>query len=77
MNAHKFKTLDVRPLIAGGVEPLPEIRQRIAALTPGNGLTLIAPFMPAPLIELLRSEGFESTMEHRQDGSWVINFWRD
>lgn len=77
MSALKFKTFDVRPLLASGLEPLPEIRQRVAALTPGHGLTLIAPFMPAPLIELLKSEGFESTMEHRQDGSWMINFWRE
>ncbi|MBI3886500.1 MAG: DUF2249 domain-containing protein [Opitutae bacterium] len=76
MSAPKFKTFDVRPLLASGVEPLPEIRKRVDALEAGHGLTLIAPFMPAPLIELLKSEGFESTMEHRHDGSWSINFWR-
>ena len=76
MSAPKFKTFDVRPLLASGVEPFPEIRKRVTALTPGTGLTLLAPFMPAPLIELLKSEGFESTMERRHDGAWAVNFWR-
>jgi hypothetical protein len=38
-------------------------------------VTIIAPFMPAPLIELLKGEGFKSTIERRQDGAWAVNFW--
>ena len=72
----KFKTFDVRPMIARGVEPLPEIRARINALAPGEGLSVIAPFLPSPLIEKLANEGFQSRVE-RQVGSWVTFFWRD
>ena len=32
MAAHKFKTLDVRPILAKGVEPLSKIRESIDAL---------------------------------------------
>ena len=77
MSATKFKTFDVRPLLARGEEPLSQIRARIDALGAGQGLTVVAPFLPAPLIELLRSEGFASSMEHRADGAWAVNFWRD
>ena len=77
MPATKFKTFDVRPLLANGEEPLSLIRARVDALAAGCGITIIAPFMPAPLIELLRSEGFSSTIEHRQDGAWSVNFWRE
>lgn len=77
MNSPKFKTFDVRPLLARGEEPISLIRARVDALTPGHGLTVIAPFMPAPLIELLKSEGFQTTMEHSADGSWSVNFWRE
>jgi len=77
MSATKFKTLDVRPAIARGDEPFGAIRARVDALTPGHGLTVIAPFLPAPLIEILKSEGFASSMEHRADGGWAVNFWRD
>ena len=77
MSSPKFKTFDVRPNLARGEEPFPLIRGRVDALKAGEGVTIIAPFMPAPLIELLRSEGFQSTLEHRQDGAWAVNFWRE
>lgn len=72
-----FNTLDVRPNLARGEEPLPLIRSRVNALTPGHGVTIIAPFMPAPLIELLKSEGFQATIERRHDGAWAVSFWRE
>ena len=77
MSALKFKILDVRPVIARGDEPFGTIRARVDALEPGHGLTVIAPFLPAPLIERLKSEGFASSMEHRADGGWSVNFWRE
>jgi hypothetical protein len=72
-----FKPFDVRPHLARGEEPFPLIRARVDALRPDEGVTVIAPFMPAPLIELLRSEGFASTIERRHDGAWAVNFWRE
>lgn len=77
MSAPKFKSFDVRPNLVRGEEPFPLIRVRVNALKAGEGVTIIAPFMPAPLIELLKSEGFQSTMEHRTDGAWAVNFWRE
>ena len=77
MSSPKFKIFDVRPLLARGEEPISLIRARVDALPPGHGLTVIAPFLPAPLIELLMSEGFQSTMERCADGSWSVNFWRE
>jgi uncharacterized protein (DUF2249 family) len=77
MKAPKFMSLDVRPMLARGEEPFDAIRARVDALAPGQGLTVIAPFMPAPLIEVLKSEGFASSMERRADGGWTVNFWRD
>ena len=77
MTSPKFKTLDVRSAIARGEEPFPVIRAQVDKLVAGQGLTVIAPFLPAPLIELLKSEGFQSTMERRGDGAWSVNFWRE
>jgi uncharacterized protein (DUF2249 family) len=76
MSAIKFKILDVRLPLSRGEEPLALIRAKVNALTVGQGLTVVAPFLPAPLIELLRSEGFQSTVEHRTDGAWAVSFWR-
>lgn len=76
MHATVFKTLDVRPLLAAGREPLGAIRARLESLAAGEGLTVIAPFLPAPLIELLRSEGWQASIERRAEG-WAVRFSRD
>jgi uncharacterized protein (DUF2249 family) len=72
----KFKTLDVRPIIANGAEPFTKIRAAVNALQPGEGLSVVAPFLPSPLIEKLGSEGFQSRVE-RQVGGWVVHFWHE
>jgi len=77
MAARKFKTLDVRPILAKGVEPFAKIRESIDALGPDDGLSVIAPFLPSPLIEKLGSEGFQSRVERQVGGGWTVHFWRD
>jgi len=67
----------VRPLIAKGAEPFALIRERVDALKPREGLTVIAPFLPSPLLEKLSSEGFRSSVNHQPDGARAVNFWRD
>ena len=73
----KFKTFDVRPVIARGQEPFAQIRAQVDSLRPGQGLSVIAPFLPSPLIEKLSAEGFQSRVERQPEGSWVTYFWRD
>ena len=73
----QFKRFDVRELLRNGVEPFPEIRKRVDALKPGDGLIVIAPFLPSPLIEKLGSEGFASKVERGQGADWVVYFWRE
>ena len=73
----QFKRFDVRDLLRRGVEPYPEIRQRVNALKPEEGLIIIAPFLPSPLIEKLGSEGFKSKVERGQGADWIVYFWRD
>ena len=77
MVVRKFKTLDVRSILARGVEPFSKIRQTIDALGPDEGLSVIAPFLPSPLIEKLGSEGFESRVERQVGGGWTVHFWRE
>jgi hypothetical protein len=72
-----IKKLDVRRLLANGLDPLPEIRKRVNALAANEGLAIVAPFLPAPLIELLSGEGFSARVEHQPDGAWVVHFSRD
>ncbi len=73
----KFKTLDVRPILARGDDPFTKIRAAVDALKAGAGLSVVAPFLPSPLIEKLGSEGFRSRVERQLGGVWITHFWRD
>jgi uncharacterized protein (DUF2249 family) len=75
--AKSFKRFDVRPLLAGGQEPFPEIRKRLDALKPNEGLIVLAPFLPSPLVEKLQSEGFASKIERGSGADWIVYFWRE
>ncbi len=76
MAAPRIHVLDVRSQLARGEEPFPVIRARLAALPAAERLTVIAPFLPAPLIELHKGEGYSTAAEHRADGAWAVTFWR-
>ena len=77
MSAPTFKRLDVRKLIAQGVEPFSVIRECVGALKSGEGLAVFSSFLPSPLIEKLRAENFRSRVEPQSDGSWITYFWRE
>lgn len=72
----KTRTLDVRPYFARGEEPFRKIVATVASLEPDENLIVITPFLPSPLIERLRSEGFDARPERLSDGSWRTHFVR-
>jgi uncharacterized protein (DUF2249 family) len=73
----RFKRFDVRPLLKRGEEPLPQILKRVQALTAGDGIIIIAPFLPSPLIELLGSQGFAWKVERGAGNGWMVYFWHE
>jgi uncharacterized protein (DUF2249 family) len=74
---NKFKRFDVRDQLSNGIEPFPEIFQRVNALKPDEGLIVVAPFLPSPLIEKLGGEGFASKVERGSGSDWIVYFWRE
>jgi hypothetical protein len=74
---NRFKRFDVREMLQRGVEPFPEIHKRVDALKPDEGLIVVAPFLPSPLIERLTGEGFLSKIERGSGTDWMIYFWRE
>jgi uncharacterized protein (DUF2249 family) len=74
---NRFKRFDVREMLQRGIEPFPEIHKRVTALKPGEGLIIVAPFLPSPLVERLAGEGFSSKVERGQGADWMIYFWRE
>jgi hypothetical protein len=73
---NKFKRFDVREMLSRGIEPFPEVRQRVDALKSDEGLIIVAPFLPSPLIEALGGEGFATKVERGTGADWIIYFWR-
>ena len=74
---NQFRRFDVRDLIRKGTEPFPEIRKRVDALKSDEGLIVVAPFLPSPLIEKLIGEGFQSKVERGKGSDWIIYLWRE
>lgn len=73
----QFKRFDVRDLIRRGGQPFPEIRKRVDRLKPDEGLIIIAPFLPSPLVERLGGEGFATKVERGRGTDWMVYFWRE
>ena len=68
--------VDVRPLLADGIEPRPHLFAAVQALADGQTLVVIAPFLPSPLIERLKADGFSAEVARRNDGAWEARFSR-
>jgi len=73
----QFKRFDVRSLIRKGIEPCSEIRKRVDVLKSDQGIIVVAPFLPSPLIEKLSGEGFESKIERGKGSDWIVYLWRE
>ena len=58
-------TLDARAMIEEGKHPLPDVVRAAQGLAAEQILELITPFEPAPLIDVLRGQGFEAWGERR------------
>lgn len=68
--------VDVRPMIADGVEPFPTLIAAVEALADGEEFIVIAPFEPVPLEGVLSSQGFEYVAVELGGGDWQVTFRR-
>lgn len=66
--------LDVRPTLGSGQDPFQKIMATLAALKPGQGLAVRAPFEPRPLFGVLASKGFQGHSTRLADDDWVVEF---
>lgn len=64
--------LDVRPILASGRDPFGEIMALVAALGPGGGLVIEAPFDPVPLRRVLAARDFTTWAERLAPGHWRL-----
>jgi AcrR family transcriptional regulator len=64
--------LDVRPLLAQGIEPFHDIQDHLRRLPSGGLLRIIAPFRPTPLVQVLGEQGYRVNASERADGHWDL-----
>ncbi len=55
-----WKSLDARPLIEAGEHPVSIVISDLKEMPAGMIYELVAPFVPAPLIDLIRSKGHDA-----------------
>jgi hypothetical protein len=58
-DASVAKTFDARPVIAGGGHPLEQVLGELHELHSGEIFLLITPFLPAPLLDVIKRKGHE------------------
>lgn len=58
---------DALQIIEEGGSPMKDILEKVKEIDAGGVMLLIAPFRPAPIIELLNSKGYETWCESLED----------
>jgi hypothetical protein len=67
-NATIAKTLDARPIIAGGGHPLEQVLKALKELPAGSIYLLVTPFLPAPLLDLVKKQGHQVWSRKNDEG---------
>ncbi len=70
------ETLDVRPLINAGEQPIGRVMRELAQLTGDQVFELIAPFDPVPLRDKATAKGFNCFVKDRGSTEKIIYFAR-
>lgn len=68
------KTLDARPLLAAGEQPIQRVLQEVKMLSEGEIYALITPFIPAPLIEAAQNQGYQVWENEAEPGVYKTFF---
>jgi hypothetical protein len=69
--------LDARGMLAEGEQPVNQVIAELQALDPGDIYQLVAPFMPAPLVDKASSLGISHWVTQKDDQEFVIYFCRE
>jgi hypothetical protein len=69
--------LDAKGMLAAGEQPVNQVIADLKALRQGDIYELVAPFMPAPLVDKASSLGVSHWVTHKDDQDLVIYFCRE
>ncbi|NOY48972.1 MAG: DUF2249 domain-containing protein [Chlorobi bacterium] len=68
MRKENIVELDVRPILAGGVDPFEAIMAKLNEMDDSQTLLIINTFEPIPLLSLLKKKGYAYETERPEDG---------
>lgn len=68
MDKKNIVTLDVRPILSGGVDPFDEIMKTIKGMKEEETLLIINTFEPVPLLNILQKRGYIYQTERPEPG---------
>ena len=77
INPQRLVSLDVRPILAAGADPLTLILGKIKELQSGQVLEIVNTFEPRPLMGLLKKQGFDSYAAIIHDDLVKTYFYRE
>ena len=69
--------LDAKGMLAAGEQPVNQVIADLQALDRGDIYRLVAPFMPAPLVDKASSLGISHWLTRQDDGGFTIYFCRE
>jgi hypothetical protein len=69
--------LDAKDMLAAGEQPVNQVIADLQALDQGGIYRLVAPFMPAPLVDKASSLGISHWITREDDGGFTIYFCRE
>lgn len=70
-------SLDVRPIIEGGQDPLKNIMDAVKQVPVGGALKVINSFEPTPLIKLLEKQGYASFVDNVSEDTIETWFYKE
>lgn len=69
--------LDARGMLAAGEQPVNQVIADLRALRQGDIYKLVAPFLPAPLVDKASSLGMSHWVSQQEDEGFVIYFCQE
>jgi hypothetical protein len=73
-NGDVVETIDARPMIEAGEQPLGPVMKSLRKLKERQLLRLLTPFQPAPLIDAAAKEGYVAFTGEDRPGQWTTHF---
>jgi len=69
------KEFDVREILAAGEHPVNQVISEVAELNDGEIYKVVAPFLPAPMIDKVTALGFKHWVVNESDNLFIIYFY--